>query len=529
VNPKTRDDTPLWLFADQLGPAVHGGEHAHREVLLVEATSALRKRRYHRQKLHLVLSALRHADQDLGDRATLINSDTYTDALEQYDRPVLVHEPTSHAAEQFVHRLRKRGLVTDVLPTPTFALPRKDFEHWAGDRTRFRMEDFYRDQRRRFGVLMDGSEPVGSRWNYDEDNRESPPKKQKTLGLPKPYQPVEDDVDDQVRADLDRMNLDTVGVDGPRLFAVTPAEAKRALDRFIEHRLAEFGRYEDAIMGEDWAMSHSLLSVPLNLGVLHPLDAVEAAEKAYHQQHAPLSAVEGFIRQILGWREYVRGLYWARMPEYARTNALAAKRDLPCFYWSGETAMNCLAQCIGDTRAQAYAHHIQRLMVTGNFALIAGIDPAQVEEWYLVVYADAYEWVELPNVHGMVLWADGGVMGSKPYAASGAYIDRMSDYCGACAYDVKAKAGPKACPFNYLYWNFLIENEPHLAGNPRMAMPYRTLARMSDRRRAEISADAGRFLAVLAAEPGDAPEGQLALGLGGGGGHHRSVQTESAT
>ena len=191
------------------------------------------------------------------------------------------------------------------------------------------MEDFYRDQRRRFDVLMDGREPVGNRWNYDEDNRESPPKKQKTLGLPKPYQPREDDVDEQVRRDLDRMDLDTVGVDGPRLFAVTPAEAKRALDRFIEHRLPEFGRYEDAIMGEDWAMSHSLLSVPLNLGVLHPLDAVEAAEKAYRARTAPLAAVEGFIRQILGWREYMWHLYWHFGPSTRRTTPLAPTRRCP--------------------------------------------------------------------------------------------------------------------------------------------------------------------------------------------------------
>jgi len=254
----TRDDTPLWLFADQLGPAVYGGEHAHREVLLVEATSALAKRRYHRQKLHLVLSALRHAERDLGGRATLLSADTYTDALRRFNRPVLVHEPTSHAAEQFVHRLRKKGLVADILPTPTFALPRKDFREWAGHRTRFRMEDFCCEQRRRFDILMDGSQPVGNRWNFDEDNRESPLKKQSSLGLPAPYKPREDDIDDQVRRDLDRMSLDTVGVDGPRLFAVTPAEARRALTRFVDHRLPTFGRYEDAIMGDDWAMSHSL-------------------------------------------------------------------------------------------------------------------------------------------------------------------------------------------------------------------------------------------------------------------------------
>ncbi len=317
-----RDDTPLWLFADPLGPAVYGGEHAHREILLVEATSALQRRRYHRQKLHLVLSALRHAHRD---RATLLKADTYTDALEGNGRPVLVHEPTSHSAERFVQRLKKQGLVADILPTPTFALPRADFAQWAGERTRFRMEDFYRDQRRRFDTLMNGSDPAGGHWNYDTENRESPPKHQRTLDVPKPYQPHEDDIDDEVRRDLDRMRLDTVGNDGPRIFAVTPAEAKRALERFIQYRLPTFGRYEDAMMGDDWAMSHSLLSVPLNLGVLHPLDTVDAAERAYHEGAAPLAATEGFIRQILGWREYMWHLYWHFGPGYTRNNKLHAR------------------------------------------------------------------------------------------------------------------------------------------------------------------------------------------------------------
>lgn len=240
---------------------------------------------------------------------------------------------------------------------------------------------------------------------------------------------------------------------------------------------------------------HALISPALNAGLLTAGEVCREAARAYDEGAAPLNCVEGFIRQILGWREYVRGLYWARMPAYAETNTLGAKRDLPWFYWSGETRMNCLAQCVAETRAHAYAHHIQRLMVTGNFALLAGIEPAQVEEWYLVVYADAYEWVELPNVHGMVLWADGGVMGSKPYAASGAYINRMSDYCRGCTYDVAAKSGESACPFNDLYWNFLIQNADHLAGNPRMAMPYRTLDGLGEQRREEITTDAARFLA----------------------------------
>ena len=428
------DDTPIWLCADQLGPATYGGEHAHRDVLLVEATSALRKRRYHRQKLHLVLSALRHAAADLGDRATLLRADTYTDALERYARPVLVFEPTSFAAEKFVHRLQKQGLVADVLPTPTFALSRKDFGEWAGGRTRFRMEDFYRDQRRRFEVLMNGPDPVGNRWNYDEENRESPPKKQARLDVPAAYQPREDAIDDQVRRDLDEMALPTVGADGPRLFAVTPAEAKRALTRFIEHRLPTFGRYEDAIMGGDWAMSHSLLSVPLNLGVLHPLDAVEAAEAAYRDGHAPIAAVEGFIRQILGWREYMWHLYWHFGEEYVDNNEMGARTELP--QWWAEldadaVTAECLRHALTGVRDRGWTHHIQRLMVLGNHALQRGYRPDDLTEWFATAYVDGFRWVMPTNVVGMSQHADGGKLATKPYASGGAYINRMSDHCSA--------------------------------------------------------------------------------------------------
>jgi deoxyribodipyrimidine photolyase-related protein len=232
----------------------------------------------------------------------------------------------------------------------------------------------------------------------------------------------------------------------------------------------------------------------LNVGLLEPLALCRAAEAAWREGRAPLNAVEGFIRQIIGWREYVRGLYWLKMPDYAALNALSATGRLPDFYWTADTPMACVADAVRQTREHAYAHHIQRLMVTGNFALLAGIDPAEVNDWYLCVYADAFEWVELPNTHGMALFADGGIMASKPYAASGAYIDRMSDQCGACAYDVKLKAGPKACPFNYLYWDFMDRNEARLKGNPRLANPLATLRKMSGERRAEIAADADRFL-----------------------------------
>ncbi|MGE2715548.1 cryptochrome/photolyase family protein [Mycolicibacterium litorale] len=478
-----RDDTPLWLFADQLGPAVHGGEHAHREVLLVEAQHALRKRRYHRQKLHLVLSALRHADRDLGDRATLMIADTYTAALEQFGRPVLVHQPTSFAAEKFVHRLKERGLVADVLPTPTFALPRDEFEQWAGNRTRFRMEDFYRDQRRRFDVLMDGAEPVGHRWNFDEENREPPPRMQRTLRVPAPYQPREDDIDEQVRRDLDRMDLDTVGVDGPRLFAVTPTEAQRALKRFIEHRMPTFGRYEDAIMAEDWAMSHSLFSVPLNLGVLHPLDAVHAAEQAYRNHRAPLAAVEGFIRQILGWREYMWHLYWHFGEDYVDNNELSAHTPLPD-WWKDLDAdavtAECLRHALMGVRDRGWTHHIQRLMVLGNHALQRGYDPRRLTEWFATAYVDGFRWVMPTNVVGMSQHADGGMLATKPYAAGGAYINKMSDHCGSCVYDPRKRLGENACPFTAGYWAFVHRHQSRLARNNRTRRVVQNMERLGD-------------------------------------------------
>lgn len=472
-------------------------------MLLIEADSALRRRRFHRQKLHLILSALRHAAADLGQRATLVRAATYTEALHRYGRPVLVHEPTSHAAEAFVHRLRRDGLVADILPSPTFALSRKEFRQWArqkdgSTRSRFRMEDFYREQRRRFGVLMDGSEPVGGRWNLDTENREPPPKGRATLDVAPPYRPDEDDIDAQVRRDLDAMALDTVGVDGPRLFAVTPAEAQEALNQFVAHRLSTFGRYEDAMLGEDWAMAHSLLSVPLNLGVLHPLDAVHAAEQAYRNGAAPLAAAEGFIRQILGWREYMWQLYWHLGPEYVEENRLGAHTALPA-WWNALDAdavdAECLRQALAGVRDRGWAHHIQRLMVLGNLALLAGVEPWALTEWMWAGFVDGAEWVMLPNVVGMALYADGGRMATKPYAAGGAYLDRMSDYCGDCAFDRRRRVGEDACPFTTLYWDFLDRHRERFLANPRVARQVRAADRLGDLD--EVRARATEVLARL--------------------------------
>ena len=271
----------------------------------------------------------------------------------------------------------------------------------------------------------------------------------------------------------------------------------QALAHFIEHRLPLFGRHQDALWpGEPW-LFHSHLSAALNVKLLHPMEVMEAAIEAYRHGHADIAAVEGFVRQIQGWREYVRGVYWLRMPEALEDNALDAHEPLPSWFWTGETDMRCMREVVTSTRRHAYSHHIQRLMVTGNFALLAGIAPRDIERWYLAMYADALEWVEMPNTLGMAVFADGGRMASKPYAASGAYINRMSDFCAACRYDVKQKSGPSACPFNYLYWAFLLRNEGRLRNNPRMAMPYRNLRQWNEEQRAGCLAEAERFVGSL--------------------------------
>jgi len=473
---------PLWLFADQLGPHVHATDDMRdREVVLVESTRALGRRRFHRQKLHLVLSGMRHLADELGDRARYLRADTYREALEQVGEPVVVHEPTSFAAADLVERLRKDGLVADVLPTPTFALSRTEFADWAGDRERFRMEDFYRAQRERFAVLMDGSEPVGGRWNLDGENRESPPKGRRTLGVVGPWEPTEDDIDAQVRRDL--ADVPSIGVDGPRLFAITHAEAQQALRHFVAHRLGSFGPYEDAIMSDDWAMAHSLLSVPLNHGLLHPLDAVHAAEQAHRDGDVPLASAEGFVRQVLGWREYVWQLYWRFGKGYTRRNALRAHTPLPD-WWTELDADAVTAACLRDAlegvRDRGWVHHIPRLMVLGNHALQRGYRPAELNEWFRTAFVDGFEWVMPPNVIGMSQHADGGMTATKPYSSGGAYLNRMTDHCGDCAFDPKKRLGEDACPFTAGYWQWVHRHRELLAANNRTARAVASMNRLSD-------------------------------------------------
>ncbi|WP_181781033.1 cryptochrome/photolyase family protein [Pseudonocardia pini] len=473
---------PLWLFADQLGPHVHATEEMRdREVVLIESARALRRRRFHRQKLHLVLSGMRHLAAELGDRARYVRADTYREALEQVGEPVVVHEPSSFAAAELVERLRKDGLVAEIRPTPVFALSRAEFTEWAGDREKFRMEDFYRAQRERFDVLMDGSEPVGGKWNLDAENREPPPRGKATLGVVGPWQPTEDEIDEEVRRDL--ADVPSVGSDGPRRFAITPDEAQEALRHFVRHRLGAFGPYEDAILEQDWAMAHSLLSVPLNHGVLHPLDAVHAAEQAYRDGDAPLASVEGFVRQVLGWREYVWQLYWRFGKGYTRRNALRAHTPLP--EWWTELAADsvtaaCLRSALEGVRDRGWVHHIPRLMVLGNHALQRGYRPAELNEWFRTAFVDGFEWVMPPNVIGMSQHADGGMMATKPYSSGGAYINRMSDHCGGCEYDPKKRVGDDACPFTAGYWQWVHRHRDLLADNNRTARAVASMDRLSD-------------------------------------------------
>ena len=390
------------------------------------------------------------------------------------------------------------GTPVEVRVDHRYFATRARFAIWARGRRGWRMEHFYREMRREQGLLMEGEQPAGGEWNYDQANRKSLPAR---IVPPARLRFPPDPTTREVMTLVEHRFPDHFGALDEFGWPATRDDAVRALADFITHGLPNFGDYQDAMKIGAPFLFHSLLAPALNLGLLSPREVCQAAEAAWRSGTAPLNAVEGFIRQILGWREYVRGVYWTLMPEYADQNALQATRTLPAFYWTGDTDMRCLREAIDSTRRHAYAHHIQRLMVTGNFALLAGIAPRDIERWYLAVYADAFEWVEMPNTLGMAVFADGGQMASKPYAASGAYINRMSDACSGCHYDVKQKNGPNACPFNYLYWAFLIRQQDRLSGNPRMAMPYRTLAGWPRERQAAILAEADAFLDRFAEKP----------------------------
>ncbi len=476
-----------WVFADQLGP--HFLDAADQPVLLIESQQVFRRRRFHRRKAHLVLSALRHRAAELGDQALFVQANTYGEALEGLPRgtELSVCNPTTYAARRFVEKL---GEGVQKLPSRGYAIEEEQFRGWADRRQgkKLVMEDFYRDVRKHHRLLLEGDgEPVGGRWNYDQDNREPPPKS-KTLGVEPPWWPEEDEIDEEVRADLDRWEREEgvqfLGEDGPRRFAVTRKEALKALNSFATTRLHDFGPYEDAILAEDRWMAHSLLSVPLNLGLLHPVEVAKRAEKAYQDGDAELPSTEGFIRQVVGWRDYVWHVYWHFGDDYRRRNALKARKKLPRWFAEldpdGEVEAKCLSNALTSVREDGWAHHIPRLMVLGNWALQRGYDPVAVTDWFHRAFVDGYDWVMVPNVVGMALHADGGAMMTKPYAAGGAYINRMSDHCGGCRYDPKKRTGRNACPFTAGYWAFLDRNRDEFQNNHRMSRAYAGMNRLSD-------------------------------------------------
>ena len=496
------------VLADQLTrtvAALRGGKKADDVILLAEVMEEATYVRHHKQKIVFLFSAMRAFAEELaaaGWRVRYVKLDDPQNsgslfgevkraALEEDVDDIICTACGEYRLAQDMEGWGGRlNRSVEIRDDDRFVCSLPEFRAWADGRKALRMEFFYREMRRKTGLLMTGDEPEGGAWNYDQENRKK---------LPKGYQPPAPPplVDNQIVREVKTLVGERFGEHFGTLdhfrYGITRDAALTRLDHFIEHALPQFGDFQDAMAtGEDF-INHGLISTYLNAGLLGPMEICEAAEEAYKEGRAPLNAVEGFIRQIIGWREFVRGIYWLKMPDYKETNALGADRPLPDFYWTAETDMHCVAEAVRNTRDHAYAHHIQRLMVTGNLALLLGVAPDAINDWYLSVYADAYEWVELPNTHGMAIWADGGVLGSKPYAASGAYINRMSNYCSSCRYNVRERSGDNACPFNYLYWDFMIRHEEKLRANPRMGMVFRNLDKKDAAERKALQASATAF------------------------------------
>jgi len=464
----------------------------------------------HKARSALFLAAMRHFRDELRSRGLRVEyrelgahaERTLGQALEadlarlRPERVVMVPPGEHRVTAGIEAALQAAAVPLETRDDSHFLLTPGQFDEWARGRKELRLEYFYRWMRRRTGVLMDGDQPAGGRWNFDAENRAS----FRTAGPGWLPAPMAFPPDATTRAVLDLVEQEFPANPG-RLDAfdwpVTREQALAALEDFVAHRLPCFGRWQDAMWrGEPW-LYHSRLSAALNLKLLSPREVCAAAERAWREGHAPLDAVEGFVRQVLGWREYVRGIYWREMPGYLDRNALEAGRTLPAFYWSGETDLACLRETIGQTLALGYAHHIQRLMVTGLFALLWGVHPREVHEWYLAVYVDAVEWVELPNTFGMSQYADGGLLASKPYVATGKYLARMGNYCDGCRYRPDRAHGADACPFTTLYWDFLSRHRERFARHPRLALQVRNLDRLSAAERGAITARAGELRRTL--------------------------------
>ncbi len=502
----------ILILGDQLTPAISslkGADPARDLILMCEVNAEATYVPHHKKKIAFLFSAMRHFTVELEtlgwrvDYRRLDDDDNRGSFAGEVERAVQIYKPQRlivtepgewRVLDDMKTWQRRFGMPFEIRPDARFICSGEEFAAWAKGRKDLRMEYFYREMRRKTGLLMNGKEPEGGKWNFDKENRK-PAKAD--LFMPATHRVKPDKTTRTVLDLVAKSFLHHFGDLEPFWFATTRRDAEQAISHFVAHALPRFGDFQDAMLKSEKFLYHSVLSMYLNCGLLDALDICRKAEAAYRAGSVPLNAAEGFIRQIIGWREYVRGVYWLKMPGYANENFFNHTRPLPDFYWTGETDMACLSAAITQTKEEAYAHHIQRLMVTGNFALLAGVSPQELHEWYLIVYADAFEWVELPNTIGMSQFADGGILASKPYVASGAYIDRMSDYCGSCRFNVKERTGPKACPFNALYWNFLSRHQRKLDGSPRMAQMYRTYEKFDDAEKQRIKQSAAAFLGAL--------------------------------
>ncbi len=495
------------VFGDQLdhhSSAFDGFDQARDLVWMAEVAGEASHVPSHKMRIALFLSAMRHfADElrakgynveyrklDARDNRGELSAELGAAIKTFLPERIIAVEPGEFRIQAMLKNVAvEMRTMLQILPDRHFFCKRDEFAAWAKDRKQLRMEYFYRDMRKRHNVLMDKGAPVGGEWNYDTENRGSFGKTGPSTPPP-PRTFASDEITRQVLHLVETRFANHPGSLEHFDLPVTAADAEKALADFIAHRLPAFGQFQDAMWTGEPHLYHSRLSSAMNLKLLPARKVVAAAEKAYHAGHAPLAAVEGFIRQVLGWREYVRGIYWTYMPQYAERNALSAHQPLPDFYWDAKTEMNCLRETVTQILDYGYAHHIQRLMVTGLFALLFGVDPVTVHEWYLAMYYDAVEWVELPNSMGMSQFSDGGIMASKPYAATGKYIARMSNYCTGCRYKPDQSTGPDACPFTTLYWDFLLRHEELLAKNRRMSLQVKNLSRFTADQKTAILAAA---------------------------------------
>lgn len=503
------DKSLILILWDQLSlgiSSLEAGKQAEDLVLFVEAAEEATYVSHHKKKLAFLFSAMRHFAKELSaagwtvsyiklddpeNTGSLIGEIKSAVGGHGFDQ-ILVTEPGEWRLYKKIQELNfDLSIPVTILEDTRYLCSRKEFSEWAGGRKQIRMENFYRDMRRKTGLLLNNEEPEGGKWNFDKENRRPGFEESNFFG-PKHFD--SDIITREVLRLVSKRFPENFGVLEPFWFAVTRQQAEQAFQHFIDTSLMSFGPYQDALLKDEAFLFHAVISLYINIGFLNPIEVCQKIEAEYRKGKVPLNSAEGFIRQIIGWREFIRGIYWLKMPEYSGLNYFGNSRQLPGFFWSGETRMACLRACLKQTKEEAYAHHIQRLMITGNFAMLVGVDPKHVHEWYLAVYVDAHEWVELPNTLGMSQFADGGLLSSKPYAASGNYINKMSNYCSSCHFNVKKKVGADACPFNYLYWDFLVRNKQKLQKNIRLSTAYSIWERMDERHQDNVRKTASWFL-----------------------------------